>query len=57
MSITMFSVGTGGIRNNRRPHENEEPGEYANRSSVQWHPVCVYQEWLGDLVVEHAIPG
>ncbi|KAE8694719.1 protein Dr1-like protein [Hibiscus syriacus] len=35
VSITMFSVGTGGIRNNRRPHENEEPGEYANRSAVQ----------------------
>ncbi|KAE8735013.1 hypothetical protein F3Y22_tig00000510pilonHSYRG00008 [Hibiscus syriacus] len=57
MSITMFSVGTGGIRNNRRPFENEEPGEYANRSAIQWHRVSVYQEGLGDLVLKHALPG
>ncbi|GMI95306.1 Mitochondrial single-stranded binding protein 2 [Hibiscus trionum] len=57
MSITMFSVGTGGIRINRRPHENEEPGEYANRSAVQWHRVCVYQQWLGDIVLNNALPG
>ncbi|KAL4340907.1 hypothetical protein GQ457_08G035810 [Hibiscus cannabinus] len=55
--ITMFSVGTGGIRNNRRPHETEEPGEYANRRAVQWHRVCVYQDWLGDIVLKHALPG
>ena len=57
MSLTMFSVGTGGIRNNRRPHENEEPVEYASRSAVQWHRVCVYPEWLGGLVLNHALPG
>ncbi|KAK8512021.1 hypothetical protein V6N13_073860 [Hibiscus sabdariffa] len=57
MLVTMFSVGTGGIRNNRRPHENEEPGEYANRCAVQWHRVCVYQEWLGGLVLKQALPG
>ncbi|GMI76555.1 Mitochondrial single-stranded binding protein 2 [Hibiscus trionum] len=57
MLITMFSVGTGGIRNNRRPHENEEPGEYANRCAVQWHRVCVYQQWLGGHVLNQARPG
>ncbi|XWS51611.1 hypothetical protein CRYUN_Cryun12cG0191800 [Craigia yunnanensis] len=57
MSVTMFSVGTGGIHNNRRPHENEEPVEYANRCAVQWHRVRVYQESLGGLVLKHAIPG
>ncbi|XP_022737880.1 single-stranded DNA-binding protein, mitochondrial [Durio zibethinus] len=57
MSLTMFSVGTGGIRNNRRPYENEEPVEYANRSAIQWHRVCVYQKMLGDLVLKHAVPG
>ncbi|XVE56354.1 hypothetical protein DITRI_Ditri04bG0002700 [Diplodiscus trichospermus] len=57
MTVTMFSVGTGGIRNNRRPHENEEPAEYANRCAVQWHRVCVYQQWLGALVLKHAVPG
>ncbi|XVF49334.1 hypothetical protein PTKIN_Ptkin04bG0003100 [Pterospermum kingtungense] len=56
-AVTMFSVGTGGIRNNRRPHENEEPTEYANRSFVQWHRICVYQEWLGNLVMKNAVPG
>ncbi|GFS40722.1 nucleic acid-binding, OB-fold-like protein [Actinidia rufa] len=30
MVVTLLSVGTGGIRNNRRPL-NEEPREYANR--------------------------
>ncbi|KAE8710701.1 peptidyl-prolyl cis-trans isomerase CYP20-2 [Hibiscus syriacus] len=48
---------TGGIRNNRRPHENEEPEEYANRCAIQWHRVCVYQEGLGGLVMKHALPG
>ncbi|KAE8721680.1 hypothetical protein F3Y22_tig00015426pilonHSYRG00139 [Hibiscus syriacus] len=57
MAVTMFSVGTGGIRNNRRPHENEEPAEYANRCAIQWHRVCVYQEGLGGLVLKHALPG
>ncbi|XVF08435.1 hypothetical protein REPUB_Repub07fG0003300 [Reevesia pubescens] len=57
MSLTMFSVGTGGIRNNRRPHENEDPQEYANRCAIQWHRVCVYQEALGGVVLKHLVPG
>ncbi|MFQ6659782.1 hypothetical protein Gotur_028542 [Gossypium turneri] len=57
LSVTLFSLGTGGIRNNRRPYGNEEPVEYANRCAIQWHRVCVYQEHLGGLVLKHALPG
>ncbi|XP_038687182.1 single-stranded DNA-binding protein, mitochondrial-like [Tripterygium wilfordii] len=56
-SVTLFSIGTGGIRNNRRPLENEEPRDYANRCAVQWHRVSVYPERLGDIAVKHALPG
>ncbi|KAJ9187322.1 hypothetical protein P3X46_002790 [Hevea brasiliensis] len=56
-TVTMFSLGTGGIRNNRRPLQNEEPGEYENRSSVQWHRVAVYQERLGSLFMKSILPG
>ncbi|XVF11170.1 hypothetical protein REPUB_Repub08aG0002900 [Reevesia pubescens] len=55
--VTVFSVGTGGINNYRRRHENEEPVDYANGSAVQWHRVCVYQEMLGGLIMKHAVPG
>ncbi|KAK3440394.1 hypothetical protein EUGRSUZ_B00672 [Eucalyptus grandis] len=55
--VTLFSVGTGGIRNNRRPLQNEDPREYANRSSVQWHRVAVYPEALGEMVRKHVSPG
>ncbi|XP_021292512.1 single-stranded DNA-binding protein, mitochondrial [Herrania umbratica] len=57
LAVTMFSVATGGIRNNRRPYENEEPQEYANRCAVQWHRICVYQEKLGELLMKHVVPG
>ena len=57
MTLTMFSVGTGGIRNNRRPLENESPQEFADRSSVQWHRVCVYPERLGGIVMKNVVPG
>ncbi|XP_062116902.1 single-stranded DNA-binding protein, mitochondrial [Humulus lupulus] len=57
LTLTMFSVGTGGMRNNRRPLENESPQEFAERSSIQWHRVCVYPERLGDVVMKHAVPG
>uniref|UniRef100_A0A0D9YDP9 Uncharacterized protein n=1 Tax=Oryza glumipatula TaxID=40148 RepID=A0A0D9YDP9_9ORYZ len=40
-------VGTGGIRNNRRPLDCEEPHQYAERCSVQWHRVCIYPDRLG----------
>lgn len=56
-TVTLFSVGTGGIRNNRRPLDNEDPKEYANRSAVQWHRVTVYPENLGNIVMKHVSPG
>ncbi|KAJ4895028.1 hypothetical protein Rs2_21822 [Raphanus sativus] len=56
-TVTLFSVGTGGIRNNRRPLVNEDPREYANRSAVQWHRVSVYPERLADLVLKNVEPG
>ncbi|KAH0926968.1 hypothetical protein HID58_019224 [Brassica napus] len=56
-TITLFSVGTGGIRNNRRPLINEDPREYANRSAVQWHRVSVYPERLAELVLKNVEPG
>ncbi|VVA98109.1 unnamed protein product [Arabis nemorensis] len=56
-TVTLFSVGTGGIRNNRRPMINEDPREYANRSVVQWHRVSVYPERLADLVLKKVEPG
>ncbi|XP_030515092.1 single-stranded DNA-binding protein, mitochondrial [Rhodamnia argentea] len=56
-TVTLFSVGTGGVRNNRRPLQNEEPREYADRSLVQWHRVSVYPEALGEMVRKHVSPG
>ncbi|OWM65168.1 hypothetical protein CDL15_Pgr008755 [Punica granatum] len=55
--VALLSVGTGGIRNNRRPLQNEDPKEYANRCSVQWHRVSVYNKEVGEIVMKHAIPG
>ncbi|KAH8491779.1 hypothetical protein H0E87_021398 [Populus deltoides] len=55
--ITIFSMGTGGIRNNRRPLQNEDPREYANRCAVQWHRVSVYPERLGRVVMQNVLPG
>ncbi|PSS08306.1 Single-stranded DNA-binding protein [Actinidia chinensis var. chinensis] len=55
--VTLLSVGTGGIRNNRRPLDNEEPREYANRCAVQWHRVSIYPERLGEIAMKHAVPG
>lgn len=56
-TVTLLSVGTGGIRNNRRPLANEEPREYANRCAVQWHRVSIYPQRLGNIVMKHAVPG
>ncbi|KAG7019962.1 Peptidyl-prolyl cis-trans isomerase CYP26-2, chloroplastic [Cucurbita argyrosperma subsp. argyrosperma] len=56
-TVTLLSVGTGGIRNNRRPLANEEPREYANRCAVQWHRVSIYPQRLGDVVMKHVVPG
>uniref|UniRef100_A0A175YGH8 Single-stranded DNA-binding protein n=1 Tax=Daucus carota subsp. sativus TaxID=79200 RepID=A0A175YGH8_DAUCS len=47
----------GGIRNNRRPLENEKPKDYANRCAVQWHRVSIYREKLGDVAIKHVTPG
>ncbi|WVZ10207.1 hypothetical protein V8G54_014737 [Vigna mungo] len=55
--VTLLSVGTGGIRNNRRPLENENPRDYANRSAIQWHRVSIYPQRLGTLVTKHVVPG
>lgn len=56
-TVTMLSIGTGGMRNNRKPLQNEEPRDYANRSMVQWHRVSIYPERLGALVAKNAVPG
>ncbi|XP_058088190.1 single-stranded DNA-binding protein, mitochondrial [Magnolia sinica] len=56
-TVTLFSVGTGGIRNNRRPLDNEEPREYANRCAVQWHRITIYPERLGGVALNHVKPG
>ncbi|XP_020227375.1 single-stranded DNA-binding protein, mitochondrial [Cajanus cajan] len=55
--VTLLSLGTGGIRNNRRPLDNENPKDYANRSAIQWHRVSIYPQRLGNLVVKHIGPG
>lgn len=56
-TVTLISLGTGGIRNNRRPLDNEDPREYANRCAVQWHRVSVYPERLGELAMKNVVPG
>ncbi|KAF3795990.1 Single-stranded DNA-binding protein [Nymphaea thermarum] len=56
-TVTLFSVGTGGIRNNRRPFDNEDPKEYAGRCAVQWHRTCIYPEPLGRVAMEHVKSG
>lgn len=55
--ITMFSVGTGGMHNNRRPLEDESPKEYADRSMVQWHRVSIYVDNIGGIAMQHLKQG
>ena len=55
--VTLFSLGTGGIRNNRRPLDDEDPIDYANRCAVQWHRVAVYPEKLGAVALKNLKPG
>ncbi|KAJ3695320.1 hypothetical protein LUZ60_000697 [Juncus effusus] len=55
--LVLFSLGTGGIRNNRRPLPDERPEEYSDRCSVQWHRVCVYPERLTPLAMKFVKPG
>lgn len=54
--VTLVSLGTGGIRNNRKPLDNEDPKDYANRSAVQWHRVSIYPERLGN-TAKNLVPG
>jgi single-strand DNA-binding protein len=56
-AVTIFTVGTGGIHNNRRPLEGESPEEYAERSYTQWHRVAVYQEKIGQLAMRNIKQG
>ncbi|KAL5227524.1 hypothetical protein ABZP36_015789 [Zizania latifolia] len=56
-TVVLFSLGTGGIRNNRRPLDREEPHQYAERCSVQWHRVCIYPDRLGSLALKHVKTG
>ncbi|GAU19035.1 hypothetical protein TSUD_193730 [Trifolium subterraneum] len=55
--VTLLSIGTGGIRNNRRPLDHENPREYANRCAVQWHRVTIYPERLGNVLMKNVLPG
>ncbi|KAE8124999.1 hypothetical protein FH972_019837 [Carpinus fangiana] len=57
MTLTMLSIGTGGIRNNRRPLDHEDPREYANRCAVQWHRVSIYPDRVGRVVMQNVVPG
>ncbi|RAL41264.1 unnamed protein product [Cuscuta campestris] len=57
IKVTLLSVGTGGIQNNRRPFDNEHPKEYADRCAIQWHRVSIYPQRLGDLAAKNAVPG
>ncbi|KAF3340051.1 single-stranded DNA-binding protein [Carex littledalei] len=57
MEIVLFSLATGGIRNNRRPLAHERPEEYESRCSVQWHRVSVYPDRLVTIAMNIVKPG
>ncbi len=56
-AVTIFSVATGGMHNNRRPLEGESLEEYEQRGYAQWHRVAVYQERMGQLAMRHIKQG
>eukprot|EP00250_Pteridium_aquilinum_P024823 c29657_g1_i1 orf=194-883(-) len=56
-TVTLFSLGTSGMRNNRKPFENETPDQYARRSLVQWHRIAIYQFRLGALAMKFVKKG
>lgn len=56
-TVTMLSIGTGGIHSNWKPSENEDSKDYANRGSVQWHRVTIYGGKLGEVAIKHVTPG
>ncbi|EFJ16881.1 hypothetical protein SELMODRAFT_115961, partial [Selaginella moellendorffii] len=49
VSVVIFSLGTGGLRNNRKQLEGEHWETYAERSFTQWHRVCVFKLGLLDM--------
>lgn len=55
--VTLFSLGTSGMRNNRKPFEDETPDQYARRSLVQWHRIAIYQFRLGALAMKSVKKG
>lgn len=56
-AVTIFSVGTGGMYNNRRPFEGETPENFAERSYTQWHRVAVYQDRVSSMVMQRVKVG
>ncbi|KAL8130273.1 hypothetical protein V2J09_019428 [Rumex salicifolius] len=56
-TVVLTSVGTGGMRNERVPFPNEEPREFADRSTVQWHRVAIYHPGLGRVILSQGEPG
>jgi single-strand DNA-binding protein len=56
-AVTIFSVATGGMHNNRRPLERELPEEYEQRGYAQCNRVAVYQERMGQLAMRHVKQG
>lgn len=56
-AVTIFSVGTGGMHLNRRMFDKESPEEFAEKSSIQWHRVAVYQEKIGHLILRSMKQG
>lgn len=56
-AITYFTLGTGGMRNNRRQFDGESVEEFAQRSAIQWHKVSVYNEALGAVAMRLIKPG
>ncbi|XP_024377145.1 uncharacterized protein [Physcomitrium patens] len=56
-AVTIFSVGTGGMHLNRKMLDGETPEEFAERSSIQWHRIAVYQERIGQLILRSMKQG
>ncbi|KAJ7534400.1 hypothetical protein O6H91_13G092400 [Diphasiastrum complanatum] len=56
-TVTIFSVGTGGMHNNRRPLDEESPEDFAEKSFKQWHRVAIYQDRVGVLAMRHMRKG
>ncbi|XP_031476450.1 single-stranded DNA-binding protein, mitochondrial-like isoform X2 [Nymphaea colorata] len=57
LTVTLFSIGTGGIHNNLGSFDGRSPIEDPPRCTVQWHRACIYPEPLGKVAMEHVKPG